>query len=115
MFNVTNICPVSANDCTFEKATQNASGHEKWERLSAQYIEAKRIEDEYKKIAASLKSKLIKIAENSHCDKMSGNGVQVYKVTRKGSVDYSIIPELANVNIERYRKQSSESWTIKIG
>lgn len=33
--------------------------------------------------------------------------------TRKGSIDYSSIPELKNINIENYRKPSSTIWSLK--
>jgi len=34
------------------------------------------------------------------------------KIERKGSVDYSLIPSLVNVDLELYRKPSAESWKI---
>jgi putative phage-type endonuclease len=48
-----------------------------------------------------LKDKLCTMAEGRNA---RGCGVQVTKCYRKGAVDYQKIPELLNVDIERYRK-----------
>ena len=42
-----------------------------------------------------------------------GFGVAFYKTTRKGNVDYAKIPELEGVNLEQYRKDPSEVWTVR--
>ncbi len=41
-----------------------------------------------------------------------GCGVKVKKIIRKGSVNYSEIPELKNVNLNLYRNESKEIWQI---
>lgn len=41
-----------------------------------------------------------------------GDILKLQKVYRKGSIDYSSIPELRGVNLESYRKTSSCSWRI---
>ena len=52
---------------------------------------------------------LIQLSGGVNC---IGNGVRVQKVVRKGSVDYKAIPELANVNLDKYRKAPVESWRL---
>lgn len=42
------------------------------------------------------------------------NGLRLTKSLRKGSVDYSKIPELDGVNLESYRKPSTETFSIRI-
>lgn len=42
----------------------------------------------------------------------TGSGIKVQKIVRKGSVDYSRIPELANIDLEQYRGESIECWMI---
>lgn len=49
-------------------------------------------------------------ASQSHNSK--GFGVKVQKITRNGSVDYSQIKELQGVDLDQYRKPTSESWRI---
>ena len=58
-----------------------------------------------------LRNRLIRMSEEKDS---KGFGVSVQKVTRKGSVDYSSIPELKGMDLEKYRKSSSEYWKINI-
>jgi len=49
------------------------------------------------------------------CDKNCTNGaVKCQKITRKGSIDYENIPELQGLDLEKYRKESSEYWKISM-
>ncbi len=41
-----------------------------------------------------------------------GCGISVQKVERKGNVDYSKIPELSGVDLDKYRKESTSNWRI---
>jgi hypothetical protein len=41
-----------------------------------------------------------------------GNGVRCQKINRKGSIDYEKIPLLQGLDLEPYRKESSEYWKI---
>ncbi len=41
-----------------------------------------------------------------------GAGVHVRRFLRKGNVDYSQIPELQDVDLEKYRKKPTEYWRI---
>ena len=43
-----------------------------------------------------------------------GNGVKVSKVIKKGNIDYSKIPTLSSLDLEPYRKPSSEYWKITL-
>lgn len=42
------------------------------------------------------------------------NGLKIQKTYRNGSIDYSQIPELENVDLEKYREEPTESWRISI-
>lgn len=42
-----------------------------------------------------------------------GAGITVYQTERKGAVDYKKIPQLDGVDLEQYRKKSTQVWTIK--
>ncbi len=41
-----------------------------------------------------------------------GGGISICQVTRKGNVDYSSIPELKSIDLDKYRKPSTSSWRI---
>lgn len=45
----------------------------------------------------------------------SGCGIKLTKIVRKGSIDYKAIPELKEIDIEKYRKNPVESWRIISG
>lgn len=46
-------------------------------------------------------------------ENFEGNGVKVWEVERKGSIDYTLVPELRGVNLESYRKKGTFYWTVK--
>lgn len=41
-----------------------------------------------------------------------GHGISVCKIERKGNVDYAKIPELKGIDLDMYRKASTNSWRI---
>lgn len=57
-----------------------------------------------------LKDQIKKIAAGRN---IIGNGIKAYTSARKGAVDYAKIPELAGVDLEKYRKPDSEIVYIK--
>lgn len=75
--------------------------------------------DDYRKICEQIgnleeakenyRKQLIKLCGDDSC---YGKGVKVLKRITKGRVDYEAIPELTNVDLERYRKTPTSSWTI---
>lgn len=50
----------------------------------------------------------------SHKIEFETDAISVSKCNRKGSVEYDKIPELSSVDLEKYRKPSTEVWSIKI-
>lgn len=58
------------------------------------------------KIAANALESL-SMGQNSHCD-----GLRYTMYSRKGLVDYKAIPELSGVDIEKYRKESKDYWSL---
>lgn len=43
-----------------------------------------------------------------------GGGLSLCKIQRKGNIDYSKIPELIDVDLEKYRKKDTVSWRITV-
>ncbi len=69
---------------------------------------------EEEKLLKSRKEKLkTEIMNYAGGQEVCEEGMVVRKKTRKGSVDYSQVPELADVNLDPYRRQASEFWTIE--
>ena len=52
------------------------------------------------------------LIEECNGQSSSGNGVSVAKSVSKGRVDYKKIPELMEIDLEKYRGKSKEIWTI---
>ena len=76
-------------------------------RLWSLKSERKSIESEEKNIEAQLKS--LSQGKNSR------GGKYRYKFSnRTGSIDYSSIPELKDLNLDIYRKKSTQSWSLKL-
>jgi len=67
--------------------------------------EIKALEKESK----ALTDLLISLSEDKNC---RGGGFQFSKITVKGRVDYEAIPELKNIDVEIYRKNSSIQWRL---
>lgn len=91
----------------------DASEDPDWQELAGQYEQAKADADAAGKRVSELKHKLTEKAESYGTKKVKGCGVQVFKATRKGSVDYSKVPELKGVDLDKYRKKDSDYWTVK--
>ena len=77
--------------------------------------------DEYKEICSQIKeleeikdSLRKKILDKCEDKSTVCNGAKVMKTSVKGKVDYDAIPELANVDIEKYRKEGTTCWKILV-
>lgn len=74
---------------------------------------------EYKKLCDQIKSleeakenyrkELLKLCNDHNC---KGNGIKVMKTTMKGRVDYEVIPELKGIDLDKYRKNATNTWKI---
>lgn len=70
-------------------------------------------QDELKKLDAMEKPYRDQLIALCDGQTSKGGGLKIMKVTTKGSVDYSAIPELKDMDLEKYRKPSRESWRFK--
>jgi len=75
---------------------------ERWIEITSQIKELEESEAEYRK-------QLIFLSGESNT---KGAGVSLCQVMRKGNVDYTKIPELKGVDLDKYRKGSINSWRI---
>ncbi len=82
-----------------------------WNEKASEYFnlnsQIKTMEERKDKI----KKDLIELSgKESSC----GAGIKLLKKLVKGRVDYESIPELASIDLNKYRKPSSESWAIML-
>lgn len=91
---------------------------EDWIKENSIYLELKnkihniKKENDLDKLENELensKNRLIKLSNGQNC---YGNGIKLTKVLRKGVIDYNLIPELINVDLDEYRKPPTEYYKI---
>jgi len=82
-----------------------------WIEYASQWKEVKEQMKSLEEKETDLRNHLIYLS-GSHNSK--GAGIKLYKKNRKGTIDYSSIPELKDLDLEKYRKSSSHVWTISI-
>lgn len=86
------------------------------ENSTQQWLEAahswKLLKEEMSKLQEKeeqLKSLLVSLCQAPN---VKGGGIKISKISRKGNIDYSLIQELKQIDLEKYRKKSSEYWKL---
>lgn len=82
---------------------------ENWLNISSQWKDAKMRLDAIEKEESMLREQLIELSNDQSSE---GNGVKALRTTRKGNVDYSLVPEFFGVDLEIYRKPNSTVWKV---
>jgi putative phage-type endonuclease len=82
-----------------------------WHYASDLYKDLIRYQKELEGRIEKAKNNLIDLSKNQNC---KGNSISLTKVARKGNLDYSQIPELRQIDLEKYRKPVSSYWKISI-
>jgi len=83
----------------------------KWQNLAHDYRRLLSEKEAIDQDLEQLKDLLIGLTDGKSS---KGCGLSLSKITRKGSVDYSIIPALEGVDLEKYRKPGSEYWKVDL-
>jgi putative phage-type endonuclease len=74
----------------------------RWQYLTNSIKELEKEEEEIRK-------QLIFLAGESNT---KGGGISLCQVSRKGNVEYTRVPELKGVDVEKYRKEEIKTWRI---
>ena len=80
-----------------------------WHQVAERYLEAKKAFDGAKDDLDVIKQELIDLSE---ADKVQGSGISLIKTSRIGSVDYKKVPQLAGVDLDQYRGEPTDVWTV---
>ena len=96
--------PPAMTDRDFEEKTDDASI-----KASLRWREAQDVLADAKEKEKLAREQLIAVSGDRNC---KIGGVKVQKVVRKGSIDYKAVPELKEVNLEKYRKAPVASWRL---
>ena len=87
-----------------------SSKSEAWEVLAQKAYKINRERRQLDKEYDSLMQDILALGGNTE---LVGESYEVRKVTRLGSIDYKLVPELRSVNLEPYRKQAIVCWKIE--
>lgn len=82
-----------------------------WKSYSDQYIKLCEQIKTLEELKESYKSELINLCGN---ESGFGCGIKVLRRTTKGRIDYESIPEFSQIDMEKYRKKASSTWTIML-
>lgn len=104
-------CVVERTPPEFTKSGFTEIKDEKWKFLMEKYKKLLSYKLGNDEDIEETKAQLIEMANFSPAQ---GFGLQLSKVITKGRVDYSNVPELKGVDLEKYRKPDTESWRINL-
>jgi len=82
-----------------------------WSELSEIYMNLEAELKACEKKKDDVRKKIIQFCEDKPC---RGAGLKVMKATVRGRVDYSAIPELSTVDLDKYRKETTGCWKIML-
>jgi len=80
-----------------------------WEEVASNWAEIKERILRLQEHEKLLRDRLIEMADENST---MGSGIKLTKGIRKGVVQYAEIPELKEVDLDKYRKESSVTWTL---
>lgn len=83
-----------------------------WIEAAAKYVELRTAHEEVSSKLDDAKAQLVGLAGHG---KEQGGGVSVTRLSKRGSVDYKRVPELAGVDLEQYRAPAKEEVRVAIG
>lgn len=90
---------------------KDMSAEPTWGLLAQEY---RQINEQIKNLEGtkeSYRKQLLKLCEDQNC---MGGGLKVIKTVMRGRVDYNEIPEIKNVDIDKYRKDPTTAWKILV-
>lgn len=83
-------------------------------QLISGYRKQKAICEAAEAMLEAIKIQLVEYAKTTNKKAVKGYGGSITQVVRKGTIDYGKIPELKNVDIEKYRKKDSMYWKVDV-
>lgn len=102
-------CVLNFEPPAFTSKDYQSRDDTEWRLYAQQYTQADQTVKTAEDIRDRAKKELIRLSGNSSCQ---GAGLKLSRIVRKGNISYPEIPELLNVDLEKYRKPAIESWRI---
>lgn len=104
-------CLLQYNPPTMTTKDYQMRSDPSWNHLAESYRNAYLDTKRAELLEESLKQELIL---SSGGQSSMGSGIKLSKIPRKGSIDYSVIPQLQGLDLEPYRKKGIEYWKIGV-
>jgi putative phage-type endonuclease len=82
---------------------------ELWKQAASDWIQLNNQIKSLESRATEIRETLIAMSQKKNC---MGAGIKISRSIRKANIDYSQIPELQQINLEKYRKKPIEYWKI---
>lgn len=82
---------------------------EVWSMAAESWIRCHNELEELKAREEELREQLVCLSGKTNA---MGSGIRISRVLRKGNIDYKNIPQLQGLDLEPYRKPTTESWRI---
>jgi putative phage-type endonuclease len=86
-------------------------GDENWQELAPRYKEIDKILEELEEERTFLRAQFVLFSSGRNA---KGCGIKLTKSMTKGAIEYSKIPEIQSVDVEKYRKPSYVKWRTSI-
>lgn len=84
---------------------------DEWIQLAAQYRIVKENLKTLEAMESEIRNKLTHLA-GTHSS--TGGGLSITKIVRKGAIDYTVIPQLKDMDLEPYRKDETVYWKVSV-
>jgi putative phage-type endonuclease len=88
----------------FTEKDYNQRVDETWTELAHKWKEIHRQKEELERAEKEVRDSLISLSQSQNT---IGGGIRLTRGARKGAIDYDAIPDIKNINLEKYRKPSS--------
>lgn len=103
-------------DCMQEVTPPKMSQRDYYERSDELWLalasEWKLINSQQKEFESKEKEARNMLISMSAGKNTTGGGIRLAKLVRKGNIDYANIPQLKEIDLEKYRKANSEFWKL---
>lgn len=104
-------CILSGNSPSLGENEYLMQESDDWFECANRYLRVRKAIAELEKEEEFIRNQLIFMCSNHNC---KGFGVSACKMSVKGAINYSKIPELKDVDLEVYRKPAQDRWRIMI-
>jgi putative phage-type endonuclease len=82
-----------------------------WKAAYLDFFQLKELVKVAEEREKAARQQLIDLSDDGNC---RGYGVEIRRVTRKGVIDYTLVPEIQGLDLEPYRKQDVHYFTVKL-